>query len=221
MSNLRSRDGVEKIFPRPSRLENLGARGERDDLSLVFGEVPGRVVHRCHADFGGFGERAGHLFLGHECVAHRGGDQAIHRIVERVGAELRLAARDVVMVGILRDLRVGRADDDLFAFFVFHGERTKRLEAAAAEHRILVPQEIAFPKALAGDAPVGLAVDRIEDARERPLGFDELDHRVDVAVRIGVDRARAEGPSRKLEPVEVVFFVAERHPRVAGMHLAE
>ena len=196
MSNLRSRDGVEKSSQGPVDSKISAPAGMRDDLSLVFGEVPSRVVHRRHADFGGFGERAGHLFLGDECVAYGRGDQAIHGVVERVGVELRLAARDVVIIGILGDLRVGHADDDLFPFFVLHDEGAKRLEAAAAEHRILVPQEVPFPKSLARDAPVGLAVDRIEDTGERPLGFYELDHRVDVPVRIGVDRARAEGASR-------------------------
>src|SRR5262249_45955914 len=105
-------------------------------------------------------------------------------IVKVFGAELRLFERKIAVLRIFRDLLVAQPSQG--TVLLAH-DRPEALEARAPEGGIVDKQEIAAPKALARDRPVGFRIDRQEGAgRATGLRYAPHEHH-NVPVWVGID----------------------------------
>src|SRR5205085_2345722 len=117
-------------------------------------------------------------------------------------AKPRLIEGKIAILRISRDLVVAEAPQ--VAVLLAH-DRPEVLEPGAAESGILREQEIAAPEALARNSPVGLRIDREEDAGSVASLRHALREHQEMPVRIGIDGA---GTQRVL---------VERHRIIIGV----
>ena len=141
-------------------------------------------------------------------IERLGRHHIVHAIVKILDAELRLLQREVAILRVLGDLGVGQPSQG--AILLLH-DRPKALEPGAAERRVVHEQEIAAPKALARDRPVGLRVNGEENARRTVRFRYAFDQHQNVSIRVGVNGAWAQCRFRQGHHVKVGAVIARRH----------
>src|SRR6476619_2450020 len=107
----------------------------------------------------------------------------MHSFVKVFDPELRLLELKIAILLIFRELAVGQPPQ---AAATLAHDRPEALEPWASKSGILREQEIAAPKTLARDGPVGLRVDSKQDARRVVRLRHAPRQHQDVPVRIGV-----------------------------------
>ena len=143
-----------------------------------------------------------------------GRHHVIHAVVKVLDAELRLLEREVAILRVFRDFGIGQPPQS--AVLLAH-DRPETLEAGAAERGIVHEQEIAAPKSLARDRPVGLRVDGEEDTRRAVRLRHALHQHQNVPVRIGIHGPRAQRRLRQRHGVKIGVVVVRRHAHRSGM----
>ena len=214
------RDQQTKIARR--RREILPGAGRLEDRRAVrHVGVAAPAVLELPPVFDGGDARLHLLFERRDRLLHRaqrierlGRHHLIHSIVKILDTELRLFERKIAVLRIFRDFRVGQPPQR--AVLLAH-DRPEVLEAGAAERGIVREQEIAAPKTLARDRPVGLGVDGEEDAR-RAVRLRHAPHQhQDVPVRIGIHGSRAQRLLGQRHGIKIGVVVARRRPHGSGM----
>ena len=184
-----------EVFPRAGGREDRSVLRHLHGAPGILGDPSLAVVHAHHPPRDRFGERVDERELDVDRVERARVDQALHALVEVVGAPLVLLHRERDIARPLGDLPVLQRRIRLVAAVVEH--RPPRLEAGADVRGVGMEQKRAAPESTTPHRAVGLGVRADEDpvVVVHALRDPARDHQ-QVSVRVGEHRARPQRLAR-------------------------